>query len=81
MSVVQARKKFAELVNRASLLSDRVYVTKHGKRVAALVSVVDAEILEVLEDRLDLAKVNQARADIAKHGTISLEQLAKDHRL
>jgi len=78
VSVVEAREKFGELVNRAALLSERVYVTKHGKRVAALVSVEDAEILEALEDRLDLAEVNQARADIAKHGTTSLEQLAKD---
>jgi len=78
VSLVEAREKFGELVNRAALLSERVYVTKHGKRVAALVSVEDAEILEALEDRLDLAEVNQARADIAKHGTIPLEQLAKD---
>ena len=78
VSVVEAREKFGDLVNRAALLSERVYVTKHGKRVAALVSVEDAELLEALEDRLDLEAVKEARADIAKHGTIPLEQLAKE---
>ncbi|MDE2196763.1 MAG: type II toxin-antitoxin system Phd/YefM family antitoxin [Gammaproteobacteria bacterium] len=78
VSVVEAREKFGDLVNRAALLSERVYVTKHGKRVAALVSVEDAELLEALEDRLDLEAVKKARADIARHGTIPLEQLAKE---
>ena len=32
VSVVEAREKFGDLVNRAALLSERVYVTKHGKR-------------------------------------------------
>ncbi|MGH7239348.1 MAG: type II toxin-antitoxin system Phd/YefM family antitoxin [Candidatus Saccharimonadales bacterium] len=78
VSIVEAREKFGELVNRAALLSERVYVTKHGKRVAALVSVEDAELLEALEDRYDLEAVKEARADIAKHGTVPFEELAKE---
>ncbi|MGH3628985.1 MAG: type II toxin-antitoxin system Phd/YefM family antitoxin [Sciscionella sp.] len=78
VSIVQAREKFGELVNRAAFLSERVYVTKHGKRVAALVSVEDAELLEALEDRYDLATMRKVRADIAKHGTVPFEDLAKE---
>ncbi|HEX5339808.1 MAG TPA: type II toxin-antitoxin system Phd/YefM family antitoxin [Gammaproteobacteria bacterium] len=78
ISILQAREKFGELVNRASLLSERVYVTKHGKPVAALVSVEDAKLLEALEDRYDLDAVKAARADIAKHGTVPFEDLAKE---
>jgi len=78
VSVVEARERFGDLVNRAALLSERVYVTKHGKRVAALVSVEDAELLEALEDKYDLAAVKAARAVIAKHGTVPFEQLVKE---
>jgi len=78
VSVVEAREKFGDLVNRAALLSERVYVTKHGKRVAALVSVEDAELLEALEDKYDLVAVKAARTDMAKHGTVPFEQLVKE---
>jgi antitoxin Phd len=78
VSIVEAREKFGDLVNRAALLSERVYVTKHGKRVAALVSVEDAELLEALEDKYDLEAIKEIRADIAKHGTVPFEELAKE---
>lgn len=78
VSVVQAREQFGDIVNRAALLSERVYVTRHGKLVAAVVSVADAELLEALEQRVDLAAVKAARADIARHGTIPLEKLARE---
>lgn len=78
ISIVEAREKLGDLVNRAALLSERVYVTKHGKRVAALVPVEDAELLEALEDRLDLAAIKKARADIAQHGTVPFEELAEE---
>lgn len=78
VSIVEAREKLGDLVNRAALLSERVYVTKHGKRVAALVPVEDAELLEALEDRLDLAAVKNARIDIAKHGSTPFEELARE---
>jgi prevent-host-death family protein len=77
VSTVEAREKFGELVNRAGLLSERVFVTKHGKRIAALVSE-DAELLEALEDRYDLEAVKDTRADIAKHGAVPFEELAKE---
>lgn len=78
VSVVEAREKLGDLVNRAALRSERIYVTKHGKRVAALVPVNDAELLEALEDRMDIEAIKAARADITVHGTVSLEQLAKE---
>lgn len=58
--------------------SERVYVAKHGKQVAALVSVAVAELLEALEDKYDLAAVKATRTDIAKRKTMPFEQLVKE---
>lgn len=78
VSVVEARARFSDLVSRALLLHERVFVTRHGKRIAALVSAEDAELLEALEDRVDLEDVRKTRRDIASHGTIPLARLVKE---
>ena len=78
VSVVEARARLSDLVNRSLLLHERVFVTRHGKRIAALVSAEDAELLEALEDRVDLEAVRKARRDIATHGTILLTRLIKE---
>jgi prevent-host-death family protein len=41
--IAEARKELAELVNQAQFRGDVVYLTRHGKRVAAIVSVEAAE--------------------------------------
>ena len=78
VSLVEARAHFGDLVSRAMLLHKRVFVTRHGKRIAALVSAEDAELLEAIEDRLDLEAVRKARRDITSHGTIPLVRLIKE---
>ncbi|MGH8283457.1 MAG: type II toxin-antitoxin system prevent-host-death family antitoxin [Gammaproteobacteria bacterium] len=81
MSVVEARARFSDLVSRTLLLHERVFVTRHGKRIAALVPAEDAELLEALEDRVDLEDVRKARRDIVSHGTIPLARLIKELEL
>ena len=78
VSIVEARAHFGDLVSRATLLNRRVFVTRHGKRIAALVSAEDAELLDAIEDRLDLEAVRKARRDIASHGTVPLIRLVKE---
>jgi prevent-host-death family protein len=43
----EARKELADLVNQAQFRGDVVYLTRHGKRVAAIVSVEAAERVAV----------------------------------
>ncbi|MFC5746603.1 type II toxin-antitoxin system prevent-host-death family antitoxin [Actinomadura rugatobispora] len=52
--VTEARKEFADLVNRVAYTGERIALTRRGKVMAALVSAEDLELLESLrEERLD----------------------------
>ena len=50
----EARASFADAVNRACFGGERTIIRRHGKDVAAAVSIHDFNTLEALEDRLDL---------------------------
>lgn len=50
----EARASFADAVNRACFGGERTIIRRHGKDVAAVVSIQDFKTLEGLEDRLDL---------------------------
>ncbi len=62
-----ARTRFAEAVNRAKFAGKRTLIRRHGKDVAAVVSVEDLKTLEALEDRLDL---EDARRIMKKPGRL-----------
>jgi prevent-host-death family protein len=63
----QVRAAFAEAVNRANFAGERTIIHRHGKDVAAVVSVEDLKTLEALEDRLDL---EEARRIMKKPGRL-----------
>ncbi|MDL4822016.1 type II toxin-antitoxin system Phd/YefM family antitoxin [Actinomadura opuntiae] len=59
--VTEARKEFADLVNRVAYTGERVALTRRGKVMAALVSAEDLELLESLRaGRLDLTRAGPA---------------------
>lgn len=72
LTLSEARSDFAQLVERVRHRLERVCLTKHGRRIVAIVPIEDLELLEKLEDRLDLdaarAALNEAgeRLDYAK---------------
>jgi prevent-host-death family protein len=59
LNASQVRAGFAEAVNRANFAGERTVIQRHGKDVAAVVSVEDLKTLEALEDRLDLEEARQ----------------------
>lgn len=63
--VLEARRHFADIINRARYKGERVVLTRHKQPVAAVVSLEDLELVEALEDRLDVAA---ARAALAAGG-------------
>jgi len=59
----EARNQLAEIINRAAYGHEPTIVTRRGKRVAAIVSIEDLELLEAvldaLEDEIDLPVIKE----------------------
>lgn len=69
IAVTQARKIFAELLNRVVYGGEEVVLTRHGKTVAGLVSAEDLELLrQVRSARLDLTRADRPTADEGPRG-------------
>jgi prevent-host-death family protein len=69
LTTVQVRAQLSEIINRAAFAKERLFLTRRGKRIAAIVPIEDIE---------------QARASLAeakKKGTVPWEKLKKDLRL
>ena len=73
--ISEARESFSTTVNRVAFGGERVVLTRHGQRVAAVVPIADLELLESLEDARDLDDVREALADPSNRDRIGWEQL------
>lgn len=60
MAATALRSHVADTLNRVAYQGERIELERHGKAVAALVSIEDLELLEALEDRIDLAAARRA---------------------
>ncbi len=60
MAATALRSNVAETLNRVAYQGERIELERHGKAVAALVSIEDLELLEALENRIDLAAARRA---------------------
>ncbi|MEJ7811055.1 MAG: type II toxin-antitoxin system Phd/YefM family antitoxin [Gemmatimonadaceae bacterium] len=59
----KARARFADILNEVSVRGDRVVLDRHGKPVAAVISIGDLELLQALEDRYDVELAREALAE------------------
>lgn len=59
----KARERFAELLNEVSVRGGRIVLERHGKSVAAVISVADLQLLEALEDKYDVDTAREALAE------------------
>lgn len=62
ISASRVRETLSEVLNEVSVRGDRVVLERHGKDVAAVISMEDLELLEQLEDRYDLELAQEAIA-------------------
>ncbi|HEX9094315.1 MAG TPA: type II toxin-antitoxin system Phd/YefM family antitoxin [Coriobacteriia bacterium] len=64
VSVAEARKDLAEIINRASYAHERTVITRHDADVAAVISIDELRLLDALiekwEDEEDLADAKLA---------------------
>ena len=79
VSTAVARKRFSDVVNRASYAKERVALTRYGHTLAAIVPAEDLDLLEAMEDRIDAADARKVLADMKAKGEkpIPLAKLKK----
>lgn len=71
----QARKEFADNINRVAYGHERLTVTRHGKPVAAIVSVDDLELLEKIEHKFDRKAIQEAWKEQGDEPLKTLEEV------
>ncbi len=76
-SFSDARSNLAEIANEVAYAGKRVVLTRKGKKLVAIVSIDDLEVLEAIEDRIDLDDARKALASAKKSGTTSWESLKR----
>jgi prevent-host-death family protein len=69
MTVTDARARLAEVVDGARVNHQPVFLTRRGKRVAAVVDADDlAALIEAAEDLADIEAARAARREMAETG-------------
>ncbi|HEY5858198.1 MAG TPA: type II toxin-antitoxin system prevent-host-death family antitoxin [Aldersonia sp.] len=71
------RGHLADVLNRTAYAGERVVVTRHGKRIAAVIPADDLDLLEALENARDTAALEQAIAEDDGERT-TVEDLRKE---
>ena len=78
----EARNQLAEIINRAAYGHEPTIVTRRGKRVAAIVSIEDLELLEAifeeLEDRADAEYCRKALKNLDLSRAVPWEDLKSE---
>jgi prevent-host-death family protein len=64
LGITDARDRLAEIVNEAAYTGSVTYITRRGRRVAAIVPAVDAERLEHAEDAYLARLAGEALAEV-----------------
>ena len=76
ISTADARKKFANIINRVAFGNESFVLTRRGEPIAALVSMSKLKILRELEDQLDVEDAWKAKSEPGE--PIHWEELKKE---
>lgn len=60
MTAAEARKNFADIINRVAYGNETVVLTRRGEEVAAIVSIDEMKLLQQIEDRMDIEEARKA---------------------
>lgn len=79
LSLIEVRSKLADTINRVAYQGQRVVLRRHGKSMAALVSMDDLALLEKLEEKIDVREAKKALAEMKRNNAqpIPLHQVKK----
>jgi prevent-host-death family protein len=69
LSISEAREQLAAVVDRARTSHRPVFLSRHGRRVAAVIDADDLDrLLELAEDMADIRAAEAARAELRETG-------------
>ena len=81
MTVTQARARLADVVDEARVEHDPVFLTRRGRRIAAVIDADDLErLIAAAEDLADIRAASAARAEMEASGEVPIpwEQVKAD---
>jgi hypothetical protein len=79
LSVAVARSRLDEIVGNVRARREPVFLSRRGRRVAAVIDADDMECLtHAAEELADVEAADAARAEVAEHGTIPWDELNAD---
>ena len=76
ISAADARKKFANIINRVAYGKECFVLTRRGEALAAIVSMEDLKLLQEVEEQLDIDDAWKARNEPGEN--ISWEKLREE---
>jgi prevent-host-death family protein len=68
MPVTRARRTLSDVVSHVAFGGDRVVLSRNGRDLAVIVSMDLYRMLELEEDRLDVAEMRRAKREAAARG-------------
>jgi prevent-host-death family protein len=75
ITTADARKHFAEIVNKVAYGNEPIVLTRRGQEIAALISMDELELLQQIEDHID---IEDAKKTLAERGdNISAKEVWK----
>jgi len=74
LAATQLRGDLTETINRVAYGGERVILERHGREMAAIVSMEDLALLEAMENKLDIEEARAALAEAREMGTRSLAE-------
>ena len=80
MTTAEARKNLADVLNRVAYTRERVVVTRHGREIAAIVSMEDLSLIERLKTLLDQKEVADALDELDAGESVSWRALREEMR-
>ena len=78
VSIADGRRNLAELVNRVAYGKERVVLTRHGKRLCALVPIDDLSFLDKLRAATTRSDIDDALAEMAEQGSVAWSDLRRE---
>ena len=79
LPVTVARSRLDEIVDDVRARHEPVFLTRRGRRVAAVIDAEDlGRLTQAAEDLADIETADAARAEIAEHGTIPWDEVNAD---